>query len=213
MNMLIKKGAEASLFLKEYIGRKVVLKTRLPKKYRLPELDRNIQSKRTKQEPQIMHRAKEAGIPTPIIFLIDLATSTIVMEYIEGKTVKEILNDLPRKDRVILCNYIGTLIGKLHKNGIIHGDLTTSNMILNSTGQIVFIDFGLGEQTPDLETRGVDLHLMKRTLTSSHHKCMKKCFKSIIQGYEKIMGVKKTEEVLKKIKEIEKRGRYVSIRK
>jgi TP53 regulating kinase-like protein len=208
--MLIKKGAEASLCLEDWHGRKVILKKRLTKKYRVPELDREIQNQRTRHEPQIMHKAKEAGVPTPIIFLVDFEEATIVMEFVEGTQVKHVLNLLPPNERKRLCRHIGELVGKLHNNGIVHGDLTTSNMILTPLGEVVFIDFGLSEQTVELEARGVDLHLMKRAIVSTHFMYADECFEAVIVGYEKIMGKKATDEVLEKIAEIERRGRYIS---
>ena len=209
--MLIRKGAEASLYLETWHGRKVILKKRLEKKYRIPELDFTVRTQRTKHEPLIIHKAKKAGVPTPIIYMIDLDSSTIVMEFVKGKRLKEMLDKISHEERRSLCRRIGILVGKLHKSGIIHGDLTSSNMILTPEGRIVFIDFGLSEQSFETESRGVDLHLMKRALLSTHFKHAEECFESIIEGYTEVMG-EETEEVLNKIKEIEKRGRYVSER-
>ena len=210
--ILIKKGAEASIYLGEWFGRKVIFKRRHPKKYRIPELDREVQMQRTKHEPQIIHRAKIAGVPTPIIYMVDLKEATIIMEFVEGKQVKQILNELSDEDRISLCYKIGKLIGRLHRSGIIHGDLTTSNMILTPHGNIVLIDFGLSELSVELEARGVDIHLMKRALTSTHYKYADECFNAIIRGYEEIMGEDATRDVLNKVKEIERRGRYISER-
>ncbi len=210
--MLIKKGAEASLYLEEWHGRKVIVKKRLPKRYRLPELDREIQIRRTKHEPQIIHRAKEAGVPTPIIYALYLNEAAIIMEFVEGQQVKQVLNSLPQEERMRLCRHIGELIGRLHGGGIVHGDLTTSNMILTPQGSVVLVDFGLSEQTTELEARGVDLHLIKRALMSTHYRHVDECFGAIMNGYEKVMGKTAAKEVLNKIGEIEKRGRYVSAR-
>jgi len=210
--MLIKKGAEANLYLEDWHGRKVIMKRRLAKAYRIPELDREIRAQRTVHEPQIIHRAKEAGVPTPIILMVDPSEATIVMEFVEGRQVKQILRDLSSGERTKLCCMIGELIGRLHKNGIIHGDLTTSNMILTPQGKVVFVDFGLSEQTTELESRGVDIHLMKRALQSAHYNQVKECFNAIMSGYEKVVGKEMTSEVLGKVKEIERRGRYISER-
>ncbi|MBS7653543.1 Kae1-associated serine/threonine protein kinase [Candidatus Bathyarchaeota archaeon] len=210
--MLIKKGAEASIYLEEWCGRKVIFKRRHPKKHRMPELDREIQIQRTKHEPQMIHRAKEAGVPTPIIYTVDLEEASIIMEFVEGKQIKQILAELSSEERISLCYQIGKIIGRLHKNGIIHGDLTTSNMILTPYGNIVLIDFGLSEQSMEVEARGVDLHLMKRALASTHYEYSDECFKAIIKGYGEIMGVEAAKAVLNKMMEIEKRGRYVSER-
>jgi len=210
--MLIKKGAEANLYLEEWHGRKAVIKRRAPKGYRTPVLDREIRHQRTAHEPQIIHRAKQCGVPTPIIFMVDLLEATIVMESVEGKQVKQILNDLASEDRVKLCRIIGEQIGRLHKNGIIHGDLTTSNMILTPQSKVVFIDFGLSEQSTELEARGVDIHLVKRALQSTHYRYEKECWRTIIEGYERVVGKEAAKDVLKKVRDIERRGRYVANR-
>ncbi len=211
--LLIKKGAEACLYLAEWHGRKVIMKKRLPKKYRPSRLDKQIRTYRTIHEPQLMHEAKKAGVPTPIIFLINIKNATIIMEFIEGKQVKKLLSEANENMRQDLCIQIGELIGKLHEHGIIHGDLTTSNMILNSEGKIFFVDFGLGEKSRELEARGVDLHLMKRALQSTHFRFTEECFKAVIKGYSKVLGTETVKNVLDKIKEIERRGRYVTERK
>jgi len=210
---LLKKGAEASLFLAEWHGRKVILKTRLPKKYRQPKLDMEIRNYRTVHEPQLMHEAKKAEVPTPTIFLVDVKNSVIIMEFIEGKQVKQLLGSVSKKEREEICVRIGELIAKLHSHGLIHGDLTTSNMILNPEGKIFLVDFGLGEKTRELEARGVDLHLMKRALQSTHYQFADECFEHVLRSYCAVVGTENAKDVLEKIREIERRGRYVAERK
>ena len=210
--VLIKKGAEASLYLEEWHSRKVIMKRRLPKKYRIPELDLMIRSQRTMHEPHLIHNAKEAGVPTPTIFMVDVAEANIIMEFVEGKQVKEVLDNVPAEERLSLCILIGQMIGRLHNHGIIHGDLTTSNMILTPHGKVVFVDFGLSERSIELEPKGVDLHLMKRTLHSTHYKHAKESYKAVMEGYAESVGTEETKKVIAKIREIEKRGRYVADR-
>ena len=210
---LLKKGAEASLFLKSWHGRKVIVKARLPKRYRPAELDAKIRSYRTVHEPQLMHEAKRAGVPTPTIFLVDLKNTAITMEFVEGKQVKQVLSHVPRKEQQKLGIRIGELIGKLHKHGLVHGDLTTSNMILTGEGKIFLVDFGLGEKNVEVEARGVDLHLMKRALQSTHYQFAEDCFKHMLRGYSKVLGAEEAGKVFEKIREIERRGRYVDERK
>jgi TP53 regulating kinase-like protein len=210
--VLIKKGAEASLYLEEWHSRKVIMKRRLPKGYRIPELDVMIRSQRTIHEPHIIHKAKEAGVPTPTIFMVDVADANIVMEFVEGKQVKEVLDNVSKEERLNLCKLIGRMIGRLHNNGIIHGDLTTSNMILTPYGKVVFVDFGLSERSTELEPKGVDLHLMKRTFYSTHYKHAKESFKAVMEGYAESVGKEEAKKVTAKIREIEKRGRYVADR-
>lgn len=206
--LLIKKGAEANLYVADWHGKRVVMKIRLPKKYRLSKIDEQIRTYRTIHEPQLMHEAKRAGVPTPTIFLVDVKNATIIMQFIEGKQAKEMLRAVSSRARRKMCFKIGVMIGKLHKSGIIHGDLTTSNMIQNPTGKIFFIDFGLGEKRNELEAKGVDLHLMKRALQSTHFQYFEESFNALIKGYSQISDAETVRNVLDKIKEIERRGRY-----
>lgn len=208
-SFLIKKGAEANIYLTEWHGRRAIIKMRLPKKYRPPSLDEQIRIYRTLHEPQLMHEAKKAGVPTPTIFLVDVKDTMIVMEFVEGKQIKQLLSEIPKDERRSLCLKIGELIGRLHEYGIIHGDLTTSNMILDSEGKIFFVDFGLGEKTRELEAKGVDLHLMRRALQSTHFNFAEECFNHVITGYSKVFSTEAVKKTLDRIREIERRGRYV----
>jgi TP53 regulating kinase-like protein len=210
---LLKKGAEASLYFALWHGRKAVLKRRLPKKYRPRKMDRQIRTYRTVHESQLMHEAKMAGVPTPSIFSVNVKEATIVMEYVEGNQIKQHLGHVSSHERHRLCLRIGELIGRLHKHGIIHGDLTTSNMILNQDDRIFFVDFGLGEKSAELEARGVDLHLAKRALESAHFQFADECFAAVVEGYGSVLKDGTLQDVLEKVKEIERRGRYVSERK
>src|SRR5512141_2939636 len=137
---LLKKGAEASLFLTNWQGRKVVIKVRVPKKYRPQALDEQIRSYRTIHEPQLIHEAKVAGVLTPLIFMVNVPQATIIIEYVEGQQIKKLLNISSKPKRHELCVQIGESTAKLHRYGLVHGDLTTSNMILNLDGKVVFID-------------------------------------------------------------------------
>jgi len=139
--------------------------------------------------------------------------ATIMMEYVEGKQIKPLLNNVSESERHRLCVEIGELIGRLHSHGIVHGDLTTSNMILSDDNRVFFVDFGLGEKNIELEARGVDLHLMKRALESAHFRFAEECFAAVVEGYSSIVKDKALRDVSDKIKEIERRGRYVSERK
>ena len=210
---LFKKGAEASLYLADWHQRRVIIKVRVPKKYRSPVLDEQIRSYRTVHEPQLIHEAKAAGVPTPLIYMVNVPESSITMEYIEGQQVKQLLNNLPKAKRHDICVKIGESVAQLHSHGLIHGDLTTSNMILNTKGKLFFVDFGLGEKNGELEAQGVDLHLLKRALQSTHYLFWEECFQSVLCGYTSVLGVELAEKVYEKIREIEKRGRYVEERK
>jgi len=210
---LLKKGAEASLYLANWHGKRVLIKARLPKTYRPAQLDLTIRRYRTIHEPQLMHQAKRAGVSTPTIFLVDVENSTIIMEYIEGKQVKQVIDGFSENQRRDLCFRIGELVARLHYYGIVHGDLTTSNMILDASGRIFLVDFGLGDKTDELEAKGVDLHLLRRALQSTHFRFADDCFSAVLKGYAAILGENIAGKVVVKTREIEKRGRYVAERK
>jgi TP53 regulating kinase-like protein len=211
--MLLKKGAEASLYLTSWYGKTAVAKIRAQKKYRNEVLDAQIRSYRTIHEAQLLHQTKNAGVTTPLIYMLNVSEATIIMEYIEGIQVKQYLNKASKIEHKKICLKIGELVGKLHKENFIHGDLTTSNMILNKQGTIFLVDFGLGEKSVELEAKGVDLHLLKRALQSTHFTFWEACFNDVLTGYSSVIGGKFTEEIYEKTREIEKRGRYVEERK
>lgn len=214
--MLIKKGAEANLYLESFAkvlqlaGKgKVIVKHRIPKNYRIPELDARLRESRTSLEAKLLSDAKRAGVPTPIVYEVDLASMRIVMDFVEGKQVKLILEKLKPAERQKLCRTIGAQVARLHKAGMVHGDLTTSNMIINPNGKVYFIDFGLGEYNPSVEERGVDLHLLKRALQSIHFRIAEEAYSAAMAGYRKEFG-EQADLVIERAKDIERRGRYVS---
>ena len=153
---VIAKGAEADLILDpDWNGRRALIKRRGEKRYRHPQIDRQVRRFRTLHEADIIHRAKEAGVATPLIYQVDADGASIVMEYVEGERVRDIVNALGDDENRELFRIIGFEAGRLHGAGLIHGDLTTSNMI-RVADRVVFIDFGLGEVSRETEKRGVD---------------------------------------------------------
>lgn len=202
---MIGKGAEANI----YLDGDSVIKERVRKVYRVKELDESLRRLRTKKEAKLIAMGRAAGVPTPFVIDVDNARTSITIEYIAGKQVKKILNTVSKDKRGEICRQIGRSSGKLHKNHIIHGDLTTSNMIIKD-GKIYFIDFGLGEVNEAVEAKGVDLLVFKKALRSTHFKYEKECFDAFLEGYSGEYGG--YEEVLKRLGAVEKRGRYFSER-
>lgn len=207
MEKIIARGAEADLILTKWNGRQALVKKRNQKKYRHPKLDKELRKFRTTREAYIIHRAKQAGVPTPLIYQIDFENSSIVMEYIIGAKVRDVIEGLTDTEKETLFLKIGYLSGILHKSGIIHGDLTTSN-IIKQKEKIVFIDFGLAENSYELEKRGVDLNLMKRMLTSTHFNHQENLLEAFKEGYRNVM-FDEAEQVLQRMEEVAKRGRYI----
>jgi Kae1-associated kinase Bud32 len=200
---LIGKGAEANLYLH---GDQVV-KERIPKNYRVPELDRMLRTTRTKREARLLSAARRAGVPTPVVYDVDNPGTTLRMAHIPGVQVKREIQDLTPNEREGLFRLIGGLAGRLHRNHIIHGDLTTSNMI-HSGDRVFLIDFGLGEISEAVEAKGTDLLVFKKSLRSTHHEHEDECLGAFMEGYkEEYPGA---PPVLERLAEIEKRGRYFS---
>ena len=202
---IIYRGAEAEIFLSTYLKYKVIKKMRVTKRYRIKKIDDCLISSRTKGEAKLIIDARKNGVPVPIIYDVDTKKGIITMDYIDGDRVKDIFNDLSKKNRINICKKIGINIAKLHNNNIIHGDLTTSNMIL-SDDRIYFIDFGLGEKNNEIETKGVDLHVLMEAIESTHSK-YSDYFNYVLEGYkQELKG--NPNLVIQKIEEIVKRGRY-----
>jgi len=197
-------GAEAMLDSATWLGRDVVLKQRVVKGYRHPSLDRSLQTFRIKNEVRLMLEARKAGIPVPVIYSVDLSENRIVMEEIPGVRVKDALESLPEEEARTVCDKIGELAGKLHANDIVHGDLTTSNMLLDRD-RIVVIDFSLGSRSSELEDKGVDMHLLEEAFHSAHYR-RSELYETVKDSYVK--AYPGGADVLRKVKEIEKRGRY-----
>lgn len=197
----IGRGAEAAIFRTVFRGRESIVKVRIPKGYRHPDLDRHLRTSRTKSEVRVMRDARSAGVRTPVVYDID--DEKITMEYIDGESVRKILENRPEMAEE-LCRKIGKAVAKLHSARIAHGDLTTSNMIL-ANGEICLIDFSLGCTRADTEALGVDLRLLERAMTSAHSD-IGGAFAYIADAYAENM--KDYKRIFSKMDEIKSRARY-----
>jgi len=194
MKKLIAQGAEAKLFLEENI-----IKDRVKKYYRIKEIDERLRKSRTRREAKVIEKLNVIGLPCPKLIKSD-DKERLEIEFIEGEIVRDILEESDYKQ---LCIEIGKNIAVMHNNAIIHGDLTTSNMILRE--KVFFIDFGLSFFSYKIEDKAVDLHLLKQALESKHYKIWEKCFEYVLEGYKES---KDYDAVIDKLKTVEKRGRY-----
>jgi len=198
---LMKRGAEADIYLVEWGGKKAVSKVRTPKPYRHQELDSAIRKHRTVHEANFMSTAKAAGVTTPFVHFVDPVKAEIIMDFVEGENVRVgITPDL--------CYEMGRYAAMLHANTIIHGDLTTSNFIANK--KLVLLDFGLSYYSERIEDLATDIRLIKEVFTSAHI-VVKKAFPRFVQGYASIAGRKRTDKILENVREIEQRGRYARV--
>ena len=209
---MIRKGAEANLYLGNWFGKEVIFKHRVPKKYRLEELDKSIRTKRTLNEARALIKVKNYGLNCPQVYEIDVENSLIVMKYIKGEKLKDVLEQLDSMKKITLFKKIGNFIAILHQNGHVHGDITTSNMIITKDEKLFLIDFGLHDYSDSIEDKSVDLHLLKRVLISSHGEDFESCYNAFLDGYRAGYKKAKSDEsnaIIKNIGVIETRGRYV----
>ena len=199
MKKIIQQGAEAII----YLDNNLIIKDRISKKYRINQLDNKIRKQRTKAETKILEKASLLiNSPLPIKSNEEYK---IIMPYIKGKKLSDHLDKLSKSISKNVCINIGKSIAKLHDNNIIHGDLTTSNMILDEKKQVWFIDFGLAYHSERHEDKAVDIHLIKQALEAKHFKNYDFYWKNIEKGYSNSKNFQKTLDQLKKV---ESRGRY-----
>lgn len=203
---LLKKGAEADIYLTQWNNLPSILKIRKIKPYRNLILDVKIRKQRTIKESQTISEVKSFGIPTPLVYFVNLTNSSILMQEIPGIPV----HDLPDLKIIKLSKEIGRLVGLMHKNGIMHGDLTTSNFILYKN-KVYVIDFGLSQKTIKSEDYAVDLRLIKEILNSAHAKIMGSAWKNFLSGYKSVVGTVNYVKIIHLVSDIESRGRYATV--
>lgn len=196
---IIQQGAEAVIFRKDG----VVIKKRLRKSYRIKEIDDKIRKLRTRSEGKLLIKSQKI-IPTPRVIDVNEESKEITMDFIDGEKLSDHLNKFDLKKQKTISRLMGESTARLHDSNIIHGDLTTSNMILKSK-EIYFIDFGLGFQSHKTEDKAVDLHLLKQALEAKHFQNWEALFKEILKSYS---TSKDSKKVLERLKAVEKRGRY-----
>ena len=192
---LISQGAEAKIFKEK----NTVIKDRFRKAYRHELLDTQLRTARTRHEAKILEKLESIQFPSPKIKKIDEQKGKLELEFIDGMLIKDIL-----EKKTEVTKQIGKNIAILHQHNIIHGDLTTSNMILKEN-TVYFIDFGLSFISLKAEDKAVDIHLLDRALESKHYQIYPKAFNQIIAEYKK--HYKDAPKVLARFEEVKKRGR------
>ena len=189
----IASGAEA-VILKE---KEHVIKDRIKKSYRIKEIDLKLRKTRTRKEAKLIKKLNLINFPVPKFISLDDQDMKIFMQYIKGDKLSNILENT---DHITICSRIGLLMKTMHENDIIHGDLTTSNMILTKDNKLYFIDFGLGFVSTKTEDKAVDLHLIRQAFDSKHYRIAEKCFNAVLKAY-------KDRSVIKRLEKVELRGR------
>ncbi|MBN2013667.1 MAG: Kae1-associated serine/threonine protein kinase [Candidatus Altiarchaeota archaeon] len=197
---VVAKGAEAVLYRRD--GR--LVKHRIVKAYRIPELDDRLRKQRTQREAKLLENAQKAGIAVPRVHEVDLRDRRIVMDFIEGRLLKDVFFSADDATVAKLSGEVGSILSRLHEANIVHNDLTTSNMIL-SIDRISFIDFGLSITSTRIEDKAMDLVVFKKALKATHTDRFDLIWDSLVEAYK---GYERSNEVLNRIAKIEKRARY-----
>lgn len=201
---IMARGAEAVIYSTKEDGRDVIVKERVKKSYRLPEIDEELRKERTRKESRLLKESLRAGIGVPEVIGADIEGAMIKMEAIGGRRLREAVESMDKEGCRRVFVELGKAVAKLHEKGIAHGDLTTSNVILKG-GIPYLIDFGLGSFTSRVEDFAMDLALLSDVLRSSHPRL--EVWEAFVDGYSSFL---KSAQVLQRLGEIEKRGRYVS---
>jgi TP53 regulating kinase-like protein len=199
---IIKRGSEADVYLIPWHKTMAISKLRNPKKYRNITLDNLIRVRRTIHEATMLNDVKTTGIKTPFIYFLDPKRAEIIMEYIEGENVKEILS--PE-----IGFEMGKYVSILHNKNIIHGDLTTSNFIKRKD-ELYIIDFGLSSYSQRIEDMAMDIRIIKEILSSAHIQIFYQTYERFLKGYELTTNYN-FNRILNVVKDIEARGRYARV--
>jgi TP53 regulating kinase-like protein len=207
---LIYCGAEADILLGEWQGLDVVYKVRKPLEYRLPVLDEAIRHHRTIREAEMIHQAKKAGVDAPRLYHVDLASTTLVMEFVAGARLRDLIETISPSELSEVFFMFGRDVARLHKSGMMHGDLTTANVVKRGGG-LVFIDFGLSIRSARIEDHAVDIRLIKETVVGAHSRVASEALQAFYGGYSTMVGEVRSRQVLKQLQNIERRGRYARV--
>ena len=163
----ISQGAEARLWLiPNYVnGKNAIAKERFSKSYRHPVLDARLTKQRCKAEAKCIVKSRRGGVLCPAIWGVH--PPVLCLQYMGDTTVRAHLEQArSRSNDAILLDYtalavnMGQILAKLHNVGMLHGDLTTSNMMIQSNGSLVLIDFGLARVSSNPEELAVDLYVL-----------------------------------------------------
>lgn len=194
----IGQGAEAVI----YRDAEKVIKERLSKGYRIPQIDDALRKFRTRREAKVLQRLEQVNFPAPRLLASSDQDMTLTMDFVHGSKLRDVIEK--GDDYQKFAREMGEKIGQLHARDIIHGDLTTSNIMVRQ-GELVFIDFGLSFFSEKVEDKAVDLFLLNRALESKHYHIYPGVFEKALEGY--CAAYPGFQAVLDRFNQVEKRGR------
>jgi len=208
---LIALGAEAVLVKACYEGMPSIFKVRVRKPYRDRSLDTMLIRSRSEVEAKMLAELRLKGLNVPALYYVDLSEGLIVMEFVEGPLLRDLI--YRGSEKALKClEELGELVASVHDAGVVHGDITTSNVIVGGDG-VYLVDFGLAKYSRRLEDLATDIHLFIRSVESTHYSLKEALLRHFMKGYAKVKGRDFTDSLLIKVKEIRMRGRYVEERR
>lgn len=202
---IIDKGAEATIYRGTFLDIPAIFKHRVPKKYRIKEIDQQIRSRRIKSEAKITVSLRNSGVRVPALLATDINTYELIFEFVDGILLHTMVDTLNLKELEVIFVNLGKEIAKIHKNNVVHGDLTVFNVIVKDQ-QPWIIDFGLGMFTDEIEKKADDLLTFQNTLkaiTQNEHILIEYFFK----GYEEV--ILDTHLIKSFMTKIASRARYI----
>lgn len=236
---ILTQCAEAIIYECSFYGFPAILKQRPAKAYRHPTLDERIRTQRTSREARALARCHRFGVPAPVVYGVDKSSCAIVMERVEGVTVRDFIRG--STDTAVslrLLTRVGAIVALLHEGGMIHGDLTTSNFIVRLLGGeaaaaphgsasaaantaaassgsdamfgVTVIDFGLVRDSTNAEDRAVDLYVLSRAVASTHP-LLSGADAAILDGYSRTAVPAKAQATLARLEAVRARGRKRSM--
>ena len=200
---LLAQGAEAKLFR----DKEKVIKERLSKDYRLPQIDESLRKFRTRREAKVLGKLEELKFPSPHLQEFCDKRMTITMDFVPGEKLRDVFaSDDAQDDFQLLSQEMGKSLGVMHNNDLIHGDFTTSNLIKDvNSNQLKVIDFGLSSFSDKVEDKAVDLFLLDRALESKHYQHYPELFEQALEGYKRANP--EAAKVMERLKQVKSRGR------
>ncbi|PKU40834.1 tp53-regulating kinase [Limosa lapponica baueri] len=214
---LVRQGAEACVYRGIFLGRAAIAKLRIPKRYRHPALEERLSRRRMAQEARSLLRCRRAGISAPVVYFVDYVTNSIYLEdIVDSITVQDHINSIQQSGNdtgslLTLAQKMGELLARMHDEDLVHGDLTTSNILLRPPVEkldLVLIDFGLSFVSGLPEDKGVDLYVLEKAFLSTHPDT-EAMFKTLLKSYA--AASKKSGPVIKRLDEVRLRGRKRSM--
>ncbi len=206
--VVLSMGAESIIYKTVFMGVEVVVKYRDSKTYMDHRLDKLIRSRRTITEARIMRELRDRGVRVPAVLYVDPENYFIVIEYINGLSLRDYLLGGGDPRKLISA---GEILGEIHRYNIYHGDPTISNYIVDPGGDVWIIDFGLSGYSEDIEEKAVDLHLAYRSIETLPFKKIDDYKKLFFEGYAS--RYEEADKTSRRVEIIRRMGRYVAERK